>query len=638
MRAVAAKYNIDKSLLSRRVLNKCTGTQGRKTALSERDEHNLASNLKIMAKWGFPLSRDEVLSVVQEYVEINGIKTSFKNGKPGHDWFKAFRARNNLTLKKPEPLDQNRRRATSDPFIVFDFYDKLEEVMSELNILDKPHLIWNLDETSFSCDPSKAKGVAGIGQKFHRNITGTGRDNTTVMACVSAAGRALPPLIVFEAAKLWTNWKGTRDIPGTFYAVAEKGFMTAAVFSDFFCKFCEIVQERPLLLIFDGHLSHLDISIVEKAVKERVVIIKLPAHTTDLLQPLDKCVFRPLKCLWEKRLIMWQRENQRSLAASKSEFVDLICEIWHEALKSDNIISGFRTTGIFPFNRNQYPISRLDPVKFKRYLELGLEKHKNEADSICNAATASEFLPLPRLGLSSVDTISALPSTSSQSSGPTSPALPMSEDTSPAQNSFENLLLSKIKRTEKQMSKRRRVDPTAKVITSEEYAQFLKEKKTQTQKKKKDTTKPAVKKTRSSKTDTKADSTDSSDEGEDWQESGDSLDDVEVIDTDAVEMTKVDDVKPGDFVLALFESCGKRNSFQYKYVATVQTLLEDGDMQIMCLNCLNDDKTVFRLNENDVSIINISKLIGKLPVPIITGKGRSITYVFPGTVDVFEKL
>lgn len=167
---------------------------------------------------------------------------------------------------------------------------------------------------------------------------------------------------------------------------------------------------------------------------------------------------------------------------------------------------------------------------------------------------------------------------------------------------------------------------------------FLKKKKTQTQKKKKDTTKPAVKKTRSSKTDTKADSTDSSDEGEDWQESGDSLDDVEVIDTDAVEMTKVDDVKPGDFVLALFESCGKRNSFQYKYVATVQTLLEDGDMQIMCLNCLNDDKTVFRLNENDVSIINISKLIGKLPVPIITGKGRSITYVFPGTVDVLEKL
>ena len=515
--------------------------------------------------------------------------------------------------------------------------------MSELNIFDKPHLIWNLDETSFSCDPSKAKGVAGVGQKFHRHITGTGRDNTTVMACVSAAGRALPPLIVFEAAKLWTNWKGTRDIPGTFYAVAEKGFMTAAVFSDFFCKFCEIVQERPLLLIFDGHLSHLDISIVEKAIKERVVIIKLPAHTTDLLQPLDKCVFRPLKCLWEKRLIMWQRENQRSLAASKSEFVDLICEIWHEALKSDNIISGFRTTGIFPFNRDQYPISRLDPVKFKRYLELGLQKlSQSEADSTCSAATASEFLPLSHL--SSTDTISALPSTSSaQSSGPTSPALPISEATSPdvtlpTQNSFENLLLSKIKRTEKQMSKHKRVDPTAKVITSEEYAQFLKEKKAQAQKKKKkDTTKPAVKKTGSSKTNTKADSSDSS-EGEDWQESGDSLDDIDVIDTEAVEMTKVDEVKPGDFVLVLFESCGKRNSFQYKYVATVQTLLEDGDIQIMCLKCLNDDKTVFRLNENDVSIINISKLIGKLPVPIITGNGRGITYVFPGTVDVFEKL
>ena len=40
----------------------------------------------------------------------------------------------------------------------------------------------------------------------------------------------------------------------------------------------------------------------------------------------------------------------------KSEFVDLLCEIWHDRVKPENVASGFSSTGIWPVNREKYPL------------------------------------------------------------------------------------------------------------------------------------------------------------------------------------------------------------------------------------------------------------------------------------------
>lgn len=69
----------------------------------------------------------------------------------------------------------------------------------------------------------------------------------------------MSPLFIFEGTNLWTTWKGNADLPGTMYANSEKGYMTSRVFKDFFAKFCEQVKQRPLLLILDGHTTHLSI-------------------------------------------------------------------------------------------------------------------------------------------------------------------------------------------------------------------------------------------------------------------------------------------------------------------------------------------------------------------------------------------
>ncbi|KAF2881979.1 hypothetical protein ILUMI_24194 [Ignelater luminosus] len=57
-----------------------------------------------------------------------------------------------------------------------------------LGLIDKPKLIWNLDETSLLADPSKIKIVSLKGKPCFRTTSSSGRENTTVLSAVTALG------------------------------------------------------------------------------------------------------------------------------------------------------------------------------------------------------------------------------------------------------------------------------------------------------------------------------------------------------------------------------------------------------------------------------------------------------------------
>ena len=46
-------------------------------------------------------------------------------------------------------------------------------------------------------------------------------------------------------------------------------------------------EERPVLLILDGHVSHVSYEVRMLAVKNQIHLFKLPPHCTHALQPLD---------------------------------------------------------------------------------------------------------------------------------------------------------------------------------------------------------------------------------------------------------------------------------------------------------------------------------------------------------------
>jgi len=56
-----------------------------------------------------------------------------------------------------------------------------------------------------------------------------------------------------------------------------------------------IGEERPRVLILDGHDSHNFLELIDIAISNNIHIIELPTHTSNWLQPCDCSVFGPFK-------------------------------------------------------------------------------------------------------------------------------------------------------------------------------------------------------------------------------------------------------------------------------------------------------------------------------------------------------
>ena len=200
LRTASSIYKVPKST----ILDHVTGRRGIKSKSFGRDldipyedEQKIAKAIRSMEKGGFGLSRSEVIEKVGEYVQKNNLKTRFKNGIPGPDWFIAFRKRHRLSIKRPQAVEMARMKSL-DPFIIYDYFELLKRTISELGLENKPDQIWNLDETSFCVDPKKTKIVGAIGTAATRTISTPGRENTTVLVSCSAAGSKGIPLIIFK--------------------------------------------------------------------------------------------------------------------------------------------------------------------------------------------------------------------------------------------------------------------------------------------------------------------------------------------------------------------------------------------------------------------------------------------------------
>lgn len=365
------KYKIPQMTLSyhrRGLRGKKSSTMGRSTALPPEEETRLAECLITMEKWGWGLTRRDVFNIVEQYVTTNNLKTPFRQGRPGEDWYLGFSKRHNLSIKKPQSVEYARKKCL-DPFIINNYFKILKKQLDDFDLNDKPRQIWNLDETNFCLDASRTKIVGKRGAPSSRTTAGSGRDNTTVLMAVSADGFKAPPLIIFKAKNMWDDWVAppADAFPGTTYATSANGWMESNIFLRYFqTSLLEVFgPERPILLIYDGHSSHVDERLIRTARENEVIILKLPPHSSHILQPLDLSVFKSLKVKWEQALLQWQRHNE-GRKIPKQKFSSLVGQIWKET--DPGIISnGFRKAGIYPYNADVVPKEQYDPLSYKRW-------------------------------------------------------------------------------------------------------------------------------------------------------------------------------------------------------------------------------------------------------------------------------
>ncbi|KAJ2937643.1 hypothetical protein O0L34_g19317 [Tuta absoluta] len=401
--AAAAYYQIPRSTLNTR-LTCIRDSPGRPTVFTPKFEKCMAENLHIMERYGFPLTRKEASILISEYVRRNGIHTPFKDDIPGKDWFHALQRRNELSIKKPQAVEISRRKAC-DPFIVYEYFDILERVVDELDLKEKPHRIYNLDETSMCDDPVKGKVIGKKGFRSTRTTSGPGRSNTTVLLATNACGGKLPPLIIFQGKHLWEHWLFPDENVPTAYAVSKKGWMETSIFEKYMREvFVPSTRgERPLLLIFDGHSTHVDLSVIEYAASEGITIVKLPAHSSDVLQPLDCSTMKPLKDKWEDEVIKWQRLNIGT-KLPKPQFARILTKVWSE-INPVIIQNGFRRTGAYPVDRNAIPKQLFDSLKWQKWEAFQTQKDLTSTQERSESVTNATICIVPSLKLLTLEKI-----------------------------------------------------------------------------------------------------------------------------------------------------------------------------------------------------------------------------------------
>ena len=103
----------------------------------------------------------------------------------------------------------------------------------------------------------------------------------------------------------------------------------------------------------DNHESHEPLSAREYAKKKSIFIVTLPPHTSHRTQPLDRAVFGPMKTYMNSACDAWCLSNP-GRAISIYDMADLIREAWLKACTPNNIISGFKVSGVWPFEKHTF--------------------------------------------------------------------------------------------------------------------------------------------------------------------------------------------------------------------------------------------------------------------------------------------
>ena len=316
--------------------------------LNKEEEEDLVKFVEVVADVGFGKTRKQIKAMVEQTARDKQI---LKKEKISDGWFRRFLERQpHLTLRKGDRTAAVRMNAMKNTSALDNYFILLKSILYDNNLQDKPGQIYNMDESGIPLDHRSPCVLARKGQKKVRYSSTGNKSQITVVGCINAIGQALPPFIVFDAKHLNMQW-AVGEVPGTTFGLSDSGWMDMILFKKWFLKhfLCHVGSGRPVLLLMDGHSSHYNIEAVTLARTNDVILFTLVPHTTHEMQPLDTAVFAPLKTHWQDSCHCYLQSHPGTLI-TKYQFNQVFSEAWLKAMVPANIISGFKSCGIYPFN------------------------------------------------------------------------------------------------------------------------------------------------------------------------------------------------------------------------------------------------------------------------------------------------
>lgn len=352
-RAAETRYGISRSTIKNKLKDKHPKSVGRSRIFSEEEEAVFEQHLIKLCEYGFPVVELDFRFVIKTYLDKKGVTVDrFKQNLPGYEWTKSFLKRHeHLSVR----LSQNIKKARADvnAETINNYISNLSDVVKDVPNTN----LWNYDETNLTDDPGSKRVICKRGAKYVENICNHSKSSTSLMFCGNAAGKCLPPYVVYRAENMWSTW--TQNGPdGARYNRTKNGWFDAITFEDWFQSiFLPATRKQgggPHVLIGDNLSSHISLNVLRLCEQNNIRFVCLPPNSTHLTQPLDVAFFAPMKKAWRNILTKWKESSEGSKYTTIPK--DLLPTLLKELLSSlkengeHNLKSGFEKCGIFPLN------------------------------------------------------------------------------------------------------------------------------------------------------------------------------------------------------------------------------------------------------------------------------------------------
>ena len=400
LRKAAAEHQLNYKTLSRYVhlkrkdetaIPNTVGYQKTRLVFTDEIEMQLVEYLVTASKIFHGLTMEELRELAYELADSNSISMPAswaENGKAGVDWARGFMDRhgNELSLRTPEATSLQRMTSFNRHNVNM-FYNNLEEALQKGFTADN---IWNIDETGVTTVQSPTKQIAKRGEKRVGAVVAQERGTLVTVCCgVSASGNHIPPFLIFPRVNAQDHWRLNLP-PGSLVEGHPKatGWMTRENFQSYlkhFVKHTKPTEDSPVLLLLDNHKSHISLEAIHYCRDNYVTMLSFPPHCSHELQPLDKTVYGPFKTFCNQATDRWCHDvTNRGKPMTIHTLPSIVNYGFTHAFSQKNIVSGFKSTGIYPFDRNVIPEDRYLP---SYTTDRPLPETENSAS--CSTSTAS---------------------------------------------------------------------------------------------------------------------------------------------------------------------------------------------------------------------------------------------------------
>jgi hypothetical protein len=317
---------------------------------SQEQEALLSQHINTMAELGYGYSRVETINLASDYAIHLGLR---QREKPfSLKWLYNFLQRwPDLKVRKPRSLEAARAKCATRP-VIDNYFTELNNIMSKHNFKERPHAIYNIDEKGLSTDHKPPRIVSGSSYKTQAVTSGKSQ-TITIIGAGNALGQQVPPYFVFPG-KRFVDGLLDGASPGATGTMSDSGWSNTNIFTSYIkehlSKYLPHHDEKsPVLVLYDGHRSHISIGLIEWAKENNIVLFVLPPHCSHLLQPLDVSCYGPFETAWNAACHKHLRESGGNII-TRFDVCKIACKVYAATLSPSNIQAAFKKCGIYPYN------------------------------------------------------------------------------------------------------------------------------------------------------------------------------------------------------------------------------------------------------------------------------------------------